>query len=74
VQLVRNWLKPGNFANLSPKGFGLLGDGFEDYCAAGLFVLTASNAPPDAEHLERLLGGQIVSIRCDTGFQWREFC
>jgi hypothetical protein len=37
-------------------------ENFEHYWAADLFVLTVSNAPPDAQHLERVLSGKTASI------------
>jgi hypothetical protein len=72
---VHSRLERGPFAHLSLDGSEFLGDSsLKDYWAADLFVLIADNAPPDVQHVEQLLAGQIASIQCGTGSEWREFC
>jgi hypothetical protein len=58
VQLVHSRLEPGSFAQVWLNGSELVSkDGFKRYWADGLFLLTAGNAPPDAQLFERPFGG-----------------
>jgi hypothetical protein len=59
MQLVHGRLEPGDIAHLWLDGSELISDeSFEDHWVGGLIVLAAGNDPPDAQHLERLLGAK----------------
>jgi hypothetical protein len=60
MQLVQSRLKPGHLAHVRVESSELLDDeSFEDYWAAGaLFVLTAGNAPRDAQHVQGLVAAK----------------